>query len=124
LRHGHIFTYNGQPIVNKVGAKKSFRTACKEVGVPYGRKEPDGITFHDIRRTVKTNMLAAGVDKAHRDMILGHSLQGMDAHYFSPTEESLKEAMERFTLWLDRKLEEASANVDQTVDQKAKIENA
>jgi hypothetical protein len=30
--------------------------------VAYGRKVVGGITMHDIRRTVKTNMLAAGVD--------------------------------------------------------------
>ena len=36
--------------------------------------------MHDLRRTVKTNMLAAGVDKTYRDLALGHSLQGMDAH--------------------------------------------
>ncbi|RJR27823.1 MAG: site-specific integrase [Desulfobacteraceae bacterium] len=122
LRHEYVFTYKGQPVVSNVGCKKSFRTACKEAGIAYGRKESDGITFHDIRRTVKTNMLAAGVDKAHRDMILGHSLQGMDVHYLSPTEASLKEAMDRFTRWLDEKLEKASANVDQSVDQEAKPE--
>jgi hypothetical protein len=31
--------------------------------VTYGRKAAGGITMHNIRRTVKTNMLAAGVDK-------------------------------------------------------------
>jgi hypothetical protein len=31
--------------------------------------------MHDIRCTVKTNMLAAEVDKTYRDLILGHSLQ-------------------------------------------------
>jgi hypothetical protein len=55
-------------------------------------------------------------------MILGHSLQGTDVHYLSPREDSLKEAMNRFTRWLDEKLEQASATVDQNVDQKAKPE--
>ena len=46
--------------------------------VQYGEKTPNGITFHDMRRTVKTNMLNAGVDKTYRDMILGHRLQNVD----------------------------------------------
>ena len=29
-------------------------------------------------------MLNAGVDKVHRDVILGHSLRGMDIHYIEP----------------------------------------
>ena len=69
--------------------------------------------MHDIRRTVKTNMLAAGVDTTYRDLILGHSLQGIDVHYIQPGEEALKQAMARYTAWLDEQLE----NVDQTVDQ-------
>jgi hypothetical protein len=76
--------------------------------------------FHDIRRTVKTNMLSAGVDKAHRDVILGHSLQGMDVHYLAPTDDDLKRAMDKFTEWLDDQLDAASGNVEQTVDQKKK----
>jgi hypothetical protein len=34
-------------------------------------------------------MLNAGVDKVHRDLILGHSLQGMDIHYLAPSEDDL-----------------------------------
>jgi integrase len=74
-----------------------------------GMQRARGVTFHDIRRTVKTNMLAAGVDKIHRDLILGHALQGMDAHYISPSEDELHAAMSKYTAWLD-------ANLDQTVD--------
>ena len=39
-----------------------------------------------------------------RDVILGHSLKGMDAHYLKPTDEDLTEATERYTLWLDEEL--------------------
>jgi len=42
----------------------------------------------------------------------------------SPTEGSLKKAIDRFTLWLDTKLKAASATVEQTVDQKAITEKA
>ena len=62
-------------------------------------------------------MLNAGVDKAHRDLILGHSLEGMDVHYIAPDEHTLKQAMEKYTAWVDKQLEVVSVNVDQTVDQ-------
>ena len=38
-------------------------------------------------------MLSAGIDKVYRDMILGHSLRGMDIHYMSPSEDDLHRAM-------------------------------
>ena len=60
-------------------------------------------------------MLEAGVDNACRDLIRGHSLEGMDRHYIKPSEETLRQAMARYTAWIDEQLE----NVDQTVDQEA-----
>jgi len=80
LKHDFVFTYKGARITHKSGFKKSFTSACNKANIPYGRKEPNGITFHNIRRAVKTNMLNAGVDKVHRDMIAGHSLKGMNAY--------------------------------------------
>jgi integrase len=115
LKHDFVITYKGQPIRQPGGLNRSFRTACKDAGVPFGRKTDNGITIHDIRRTVKTNMLIAGVDKIYRDIILGHSLQGMDAHYISPDDEALKRAMDRYTTWLDDQLK--LQNVDHSVDQ-------
>ena len=73
--------------------------------------------FHDIRRTVKTNMLNAGIDKTHRDVILGHALQGMDTHYISPDEDTLKEVMRTYTRWLDEQMEKAAAIFDYSLDQ-------
>jgi len=82
LKHDFVFTHRGNNF-HEGGIKKSFKTACINAGVPYGRKTQNGITFHNIRRTVKTNMLYAGVNKVHRDIILGHSLKGMDVHYLA-----------------------------------------
>jgi len=65
---------------------------------------PEGVTFHDIRRTVKTNMLNAGVDQVHRDVILGHTLHGMDVHYMAPSIEDPHRAMAKYTAWLDGEL--------------------
>jgi len=49
-------------------------------------------------------MVHAGIDKVYRDTILGHSLHGMDAHYVVPNDETLTEAMSKYTSWLDREI--------------------
>ena len=113
LQHDYVITYEGQPIRQKDGFKRSMKTACKNAGIPYGRKTENGITFHDIRRTVKTNMLSAGIDKAYRDTLLGHSLEGMDRHYIVPDEKSLKKAMLKYTECIDQKIEEEKVKLGQ-----------
>jgi integrase len=115
IHHDFVFTYMNKPITGEGGVKKSFKTACNKAGVSFGRDLEGGIIFHDIRRTVKTNMLNAGVDKIHRDIILGHSLHGMDVHYMAPSKDDLHRAMARYTDWLDGQLNLQS--VDQNVDQ-------
>lgn len=111
IEHDNVFTYRGKPIVEKVGVKTAFMNACARAGIPYGRKNKDGLTFHDIRRTTKSNMVSAGIEKVHRDTILGHSLQGMDIHYVVPKEEDLTEAMRRYTSWVEKQLKIAKAKV-------------
>jgi len=108
LMHDFVFMYRGKPIIHKQGFKFILRNTCEKAEIPYGAKTPNGIIFHDFRRTVKTNMLNAGVDKVHRDLILGHSLKGMDVHYMAPNDDSLKEAMDKYTRWLDEQIAEAS----------------
>ncbi|MBW2470315.1 MAG: tyrosine-type recombinase/integrase [Deltaproteobacteria bacterium] len=115
-----IITYRGLPMCGKSSLKKQFSETCQKADIPYGRKMLNGITFHDIRRSVKTFMLHAGVDKIHRDTILGHSLKGMDAHYIVITDESLTKAMNKYTNWLDQQIN--SQIVDQNVDQ-SRIKN-
>ena len=106
IHHDFVFTYHGNSF-SEGGIRRSFRTACINAGVPFGRKTQNGITFHDIRRTVKTHLLYAGVDKVRRDAIVGHSLKGMDVHYIVLSDESLKLAMAKYTKWLDGQIEEA-----------------
>ncbi len=110
IDHDFVFTFRGRPITSTTGLKKSFIGACVKAKIPYGR-ENGGITFHDFRRSVKTYMLEAGVDKAHRDMILGHAMPGMDAHYLVAQEPALKNAMDKFTAWVDEKIIEARIGV-------------
>jgi integrase len=120
LHHDFVLTYRGKPIINEGGVKDSFKMACRRAGIKHGRDVIDGLIFHDLRRTVKTNMVNAGVDHVHRDVILGHSLHGMDIHYMAPSEEDLHRAMARYTEWLDDQLNLQS--VDHSVDQTEKSE--
>ena len=45
------------------------------------------------------------------------SLQGMDVHYIVSNEDTLKQAMDRYTAWLDEQIEVQLQNVDHSVDQ-------
>lgn len=118
--HDYVFTYQDKPIKGAQGSRKSFRTACKNAGLVYGKDTPDGVIFHDFRRSVKTNMLTAGVRKEYRDTILGHSLKGMDRHYLVPGKNDLKDAMDQYTEWLDGQVEAVRKKVDHFVDHATK----
>jgi len=119
LHHDYIFTSRKEPITQRNGTSKAFKKVCNNAQLPCGRKVENGITFHDIRRTVKTNMLNAGLDKVYRDLILGHSLKGMDLHYISPTDDDLTREMEKYTAWIV----EQFANVEYSVEYKEKGAN-
>jgi integrase len=64
---------------------KSFntglKTASQQTGIERGRKVPVGRIFHDLRRTFKTYMRKAKVDKTVRDSILGHANIDTDSRY-------------------------------------------
>jgi len=111
IGHDYCFIYHDKPIRSTGGIRKSLKTSCTAAKIAFGRKEVDGVTFHDIRRTVKTLMLEAGVDKAYRDTILGHSLKGMDAVYIQPSDEALRAAMDRYTAFVDGRMEEQKKQV-------------
>jgi cytochrome c len=64
-------------------------------------------------------MVDAGVDKAHREKILGHSLKGMDVHYVKPPDSSFMAAMDKYTEWLDAQIKVKLQTVDHFVDQDA-----
>jgi integrase len=115
IDHDYVFTYRGKPIFSNGGVKGALMITCRNAKIPYGRNTPNGIIMHDFRRTVKTNMVKAGVDRIFRDLILGHSLQGMDIHYISPEDDDLRNAIVKYTEWLDEQV----LNVDQNVDQVA-----
>jgi hypothetical protein len=56
-----MFLFGGKPIRGLGGFRAGLRGTCDRAGIPYGKKAKNGITMHDFRRTVKTNMLKAGV---------------------------------------------------------------
>lgn len=108
--HDHVFTLQGRSVNN---IRLTMKSACKRSGILYGRETEGGVIFHDIRRTVKTLMARAGIDKVYRDTILGHSLQGMDKNYLKPSDEDLHSAIEKYSSWLQAEI----ASVDHIVDQ-------
>lgn len=113
LNHDFVFTRKGKHLKRHGGRNEALEAACQGINIPYGRKAENGLILHDFRRTFKTNMLRAGVDKTYRDKIAGHTLQGIDVHYIILTENDLHHAMDKYTKWIDSEI----VNVDQTVDQ-------
>ena len=108
--HDYVFTHRGKSIES---FRRAMINACERSEILYGRETESGIIFHDIRRTVKTFMVRAGIDAVYRNAILGHSQQGMDKHYMKPSDEDLHTAMEKFSSWLQAEI----ASVDHMVDQ-------
>lgn len=51
-----------------------------------------------------------------RDTILRHTLEAMDVHYISLTEQSLKQDMAKYTARLDSEIEVVSVKVDYGID--------
>jgi len=118
--HDFVFTYRGKPMKN---SRRPFKRACEKAGLVYGsyldgKEVEDGIVFHDFRRSVKTHMVTAKIQKEYRDKLLGHSLKGMDRHYVVVKEDALKKAMKKYTAWLDGQVKKQ--NVDYSVDHIAK----
>ena len=77
---------------------------CVKAGIPAGRKMKGGITFHDIRSTVKTNMANAGVNHTFRDALLGHSRKGMDTYYIQIEPKDLVPHMAIYERWLNSEI--------------------
>jgi hypothetical protein len=75
----------------------------------YGRKTPNGITFHDLRHTANTNMRRAGVAESVIMKITGHSTREMFDRYNTVDRDDAVKA--------GRDLEVFLRDVDQNVDQ-------
>jgi integrase len=91
---GFVFTSEGvRPISGFGWFKESFDKAC---GVR-------GWTIHDLRRTARTLMSRAGVDKDHAERVLGHVIGGIrgvyDRHEF---EAEKRRALESLATLIER----------------------
>ena len=119
--HDFIFTNSERnPYYDKSSFRKPLGKICKDAEIPYGRKEENGCTFHDFRRTVKTNMVEAGVDQRYVDLIFGHTLPGISKRYVKPNLETLHKQMKYYSNWLENEIKNAMSemeSVDQDVDQ-------
>ena len=80
---------------------------CAKAGIPAGTKTEGGIIFRDIRTTVKTGMVDAGIDSAYRDALLGHSRKGMDAYYIQISPKDLLPSMALYEQWLNLKIRQS-----------------
>ena len=109
-----------QRLFSKYFNYKVWHKACDNMGLNDGIAVNDRInmlTPYCLRHSFATNMLKSGDYKEYRDLILGHSLRGMDVYYIAPDEKTLVEAMAKYTKWVDQKLETASVNVTHSVTQ-------
>lgn len=113
----YVFTHGGEPFRNAKLARWAFESTCERASVSFGRKNQDGLTLHDIRRTVKTNLVRAGVADIYRNALLGHAMEGMDKYYVVVNDDDLKQAMGVYTEWLDVEI----AKVNQSVNQAAVV---
>jgi len=105
-----VFKYKGKPIYD---IRTALKIGCAAADIPYGRNTENGFTLHDLRRTAKTFMRKAGIDKNIRMLIFGHSnTSDMDSRYDIIDEQDLLTAVDQLEIYLE--------NVDQSVDQQQK----
>lgn len=65
-----VVQFRGGPIKS---VRAGIAAAAREVGIPYGRFTPGGVTFHTLRHTASTLFAALGVNPwLHRDA-MGHA---------------------------------------------------
>ncbi len=106
----HLFLYTGKPIKD---IRTALKTACRDAGIPYGRKTKNGFVFHDLRHSFTTYMRKAGVAQSVIMAITGHAQTSMFDRYNAIDEDDLRQAMDKFSLYMQGLF----ANVDQNVDQ-------
>jgi integrase len=86
--HGPVFTSDGMRPLGGFGKPKAaFDRLCGA----------SGWTIHDLRRTARTLMSRAGVDKDHSERVLGHAIAGVrgvyDRHEFAVEKRRALEAL-------------------------------
>jgi len=85
LCHDFVFTYKGRPI-NDIGG--GFEEALR-------RAKIENFWFHDMRRTLSTNMRKAKVDQTVIMKLTGHKTPSMFNRYNTVDQEDAIDAMKR-----------------------------
>jgi integrase len=111
-KDNHVIQFQGNPIRD---IRDGLRKACKEAKITYGRFEPDGFIFHDLRHTFNTNMRKAGVPESVIMAITGHSTREMFDRYNTIDGEDTRKAVDQYEAFI--------ANVDYSVDQGSQVES-
>jgi integrase len=112
LHDAHVFLWKGKKISGEK-FREWVKLACEEAGISYGRFVEGGFIPHDLRHGFVTYMRKAGVDKSVIMELTGHSTDSMFHRYNEIDGDDQRDAMNR----LEGFLRDASAKVDQTVDQ-------
>jgi integrase len=89
--------------------RSALRRACRDAGIPYGRKTKNGFVFHDTRHCFNTNMRKSGVPESVIMKITGHSTREMFLRYDTVDDGDTRKAVDQFEGFLK--------SVDQNVDQ-------
>ncbi len=69
-----------------------LREACERAGVPYGRKNPDGLVLHDARHTATTHLLESNVSPKTVQEWMGWSDKAFVLYYSHATKRSREQA--------------------------------
>ena len=69
-----------------------LREACERAGVPYGRKNPDGLVLHDARHTATTHLLESNVSPKTVQEWMGWSDKAFVLYYSHATKKSREQA--------------------------------
>jgi integrase len=69
-----------------------LQEACKCAGVPYGRKNPNGLVLHDARHTATTHLLENNVSPKTVQEWMGWSDKAFVLYYSHATKQSREKA--------------------------------
>jgi len=97
LHEPRVFLFAGKPLRD---IRDGLRRACKDAGVPYGRRTAGGFVFHDLRHTFVTNMRRAGVHDTVIMQITGHADLAMFRRYNLVDDQDAKRAAKKLTDYL------------------------